>query len=595
MQLDQIVIPSAVQGANALPPPSSALKARLPASLWLFILLMFASIVHAHAQAPPGVFSPIPGIRPPQLPKVSPGPAIPATPVPPAATENVTHAVTDVSVDGATAYPADRLAAITAGLVGPAVPQSAIEAARVALVNLYRNDGYVYTAVSAIISGSHVRFIVTEGHITSVKLDGDIGPAGVQVLRFLDHLIDVQPLDVASLERWLLLASDVPGVTVRSVLNPSTTEPGGLSLIAQVSRQAISGLATADNRAYQNTGPQEGLLTLDFNSFTAFGERTEAQLYTTFNDEQIFGQASTEVFLGASGLKLKIYGGAGSALPGGPLQSIGYSGQTTVFGAQLSYPIIRARQQTLNALLSFDGLDSTIQSTVGGVTTRGQDSLRVLRIGEDYALLDVLLGPTRSASNGASIRLSQGLPILSASSDGSADLPRLGERIDFTKVNGQLTRTQILFAPWPTANVAVQGTVAGQGSGDILPPEEKFYLGGAHFNRGYYFGQVTGDNALTTSVELQLNTPLPLPLATQVPLDVNAQFYTFYDWGETWENSRLDANRVLNSVGGGVRLFLGPYAELDLEGVGRLSRYPNGTTGGAVRGAGVYWQVLGRF
>jgi hemolysin activation/secretion protein len=558
---------------------------------WGCVLL--AVTTSAHGQALPGVVSPIPGIRPQQLPKVAPGPTLPPIPATPAETENVSHTIQDVSVAGATAYPADRLAALTTGLTGQAVPQSAIEAARVAIVNLYRDDGYVYTAVSAIISGPHLRFVVTEGHIASVKLDGDIGPAGVQVLRFLDHLTDVQPLDVATLERWLLLASDVPGVTIRSVLNPSTTEPGALTLVAQVSRQAISGLATADNRAYQNTGPQEGLLTMDFNSFSEFGERTEAQLYTTFNNEQIFGQASSEVFLGGSGLKLKVYGGAGNALPGGPLKSIDYTGQTTVFGAQLSYPVIRARQQTLNTVLTFDGLDSTIQSTVGGVTTRGQDSLRVFSLGADYARLDVLFGPKMSATNGVSFRLWQGVPALGASADSSADLPRLGERVDFTKVTGQLSRTQILFAPWPAANVALQGAIAGQGSSDILPPEEKFYLGGAHFNRGYYFGQVTGDSALTTSVELQLNTPLPMPSA--VTFEVNAQFYTFYDWGETWENSKLDADRVLNSVGGGVRLFPGTHAELDLEGAGRLTRYPNGSNGGEVRGAGVYWQVLVRY
>jgi hemolysin activation/secretion protein len=397
--------------------------------------------VPVYAQAPPGIVSPIPGIQQPQLPKVAPGPVIPRVPVQPAETANVTHAISDVAIAGATAYPSDRLAAITAGLVGPAVPQSAIEAARVALVNLYRGDGYVYTAVSAIISGAHLRFVVTEGRIASVKLDGDIGPAGVQVLRFLNHLLDATPLDVATLERWLLLASDVPGVSVRSVLNPSTTEPGALDLVAQVSRQAVSGLATADNRAYVNTGPQEGLLTLDFGSFTEFCERTETQLYTTFNNEQIFGQASSEVFLRAFGLKLKVYGGAGNAVPGGPLQSIDYTGQTTVFGAQLSYPVIRARQQTLNPLLSFDGIESTITSTVGGVTTTGSDSLRVFSLGTDYALLDVLLGPKMSATNGVSLRLSQGVPGLGASSDDRANLPRAGERIDFTKVSGQLSRT----------------------------------------------------------------------------------------------------------------------------------------------------------
>jgi hemolysin activation/secretion protein len=154
----------------------------------------------------------------------------------------------------------------------------------------------------------------------------------------------------------------------------------------------------------------------------------------------------------------------------------------------------------------------------------------------------------------------------------------------------------VLFAPWQDASVALQGSLSGQGSGDVLPPEEKFYLGGAHFNRGYYFGQVTGDSGLSTSIELQLNTPVPLPASIPIPFDVSTQFYTFYDWGETWENnSRLEANRVLNSVGGGVRLFLAQYAEFDVEGVARLARYPNGTDGGAVKSGAVFWQVLTRF
>ena len=57
-------------------------------------------------------------------------------------------------------------------------------------------------------------------------------------------------------------------MTLRAVLEPSTDQPGALNLIAQVSRQAVSGLATIDNRAFNQTGPIELLGVLDFNSFT---------------------------------------------------------------------------------------------------------------------------------------------------------------------------------------------------------------------------------------------------------------------------------------------------------------------------------------
>ena len=206
--------------------------------------------------------------------------------------------------------------------------------------------------------------------------------------------------------------------------------------------------------------------------------------------------------------------------------------------------------------------------------TNSTDSLRILRFGAEYALLDtVAFG--RSAVNGISSRFSQGLDILGASARGSALAARLNEKPAFSKLNGEISRNQTLFTLWEDSSVALQGAIGGQYSRDILPPAEKFYLGGAHFNRGYYWGQVTGDSALTASAELQLNTPIPL--ADRLPFDVTAQFYGFYDWGQTWESVARDANVTLRSTGAGVRFYVTKYAEFDFEGVTRLNRYPNGS------------------
>ena len=110
------------------------------------------------------------------------------------------------------------------------MPLPKIDAARQAILQLYRSDGYVLSTVSV----SHrrklrLRFEVTEGRIASVKLDGDIGPAGTQVLRFLNRLTEKQPIRFwATLERYLLLAQDVPGVD----------DPGGAGTIGGSARRA---------------------------------------------------------------------------------------------------------------------------------------------------------------------------------------------------------------------------------------------------------------------------------------------------------------------------------------------------------------------
>lgn len=546
----------------------------------------------------PGLASPIPQMMPRPAPGVAPGLPPPA-PVP-RSTEGagILHDITTLSVEGVTAYPPERIAKFTAGLTGAAIPQNRIEEARAGIVDLYRRDGYVYTVVNVIISGGALRFVVIEGRIASVKLDGDIGPAGTQVLRFLNHLTEQRPIDTATLERWLLLAADIPGVTLRSTLSPSTEEPGALTLVAKVSRKRFSGLVTADNRAFPQTGPEQGLAVIDFNSFTEYGERTELSLYSAFNDTQIFGEGFTEFYLGGSGLKAKFYGGAGHSVPSGFLRQIGYEGTSSLYGFQVSYPLVRVRQHSLNVFASMDAIDSetNVQETPSGPVTRfSSDQLRILRAGGDYARLDTLLDPDLGATNTANVRFSHGLDGLGASSNSNLLASRLGERVNFTKVNGEIGRNQSLLNLGEDSSLALQLSAGGQYSGDVLPPVEEFYLGGPHFNRGYYWGQVTGDSALAATVELQLNTPIPT--FNWVSAQPTAQFYAFYDWGETWQSRNSDANTILRSAGAGARLFLTQNVELDLEGAYRMNRYPNGTGAGiSALNAGVfYWGVLARF
>jgi hemolysin activation/secretion protein len=509
---------------------------------------------------------------------------------------NRTVNISTVSVEGSTVYSAAELARYTTGLTGPAVPLAQLDAARQTILQRYRGDGYLLTTVSATLDAGNLRFVVTEGRIASVKLDGDIGPAGTRVLRFLQRLTEQQPIDRTTLERYLLLAQDVPGVSIRAVLQPSNDEPGALSLVAQVQRQPVSGLVTFDNRAFNQTGPVEGLGVLDLNSFTEFGERTTLSFYHTFPNSQNFGQASSEWFVGDSGLRMRVYGGAGPVNPaGGSLAQLGFNSFTTVFGTQLSYPVIRARQQTLNVTLSFDGTDSSIDTATGpgGSSVRqSYDAVRALRLGTEYAWSDFWAGEQRAATSHFLLVGSQGLPILGASNNpNSLTAARPGEQSGFNKAAFEISRTQTLAQLSESASLALMGLLAGQVSGSILPPVEQFYLGGSRLTRGYYSGQVTGDKALATTVELQLNTGFERPVFG-VALNVGLQFYGFYDWGETWQNVSTGPDTRLASAGGGVRTQITSYTEFDLEGLARLNRHPAGQT---VNSSGVYWRVLTRF
>ena len=555
--------------------------------------LLIAAVAPVHAQQPPPG-SPIPRIAPPAPPGVAPGLVTQQTETLQNLAPNTPRRVLSVTVEGATTLSADDIAAATRDLVGPATATSAIEGARIALLKRYRDGGFpLVTVAASLTADGKLRYTITEGRIAEVQLDGDIGPAGTKVLEFLQKLVLPGPVNAAALERWLLLAQDVPGVALQTVLRPSESEPGALTLVARVARTAITGLVAADNRAFRDSGPEQVLALAGYNSATSWGERTEISLYKSlFNATQIFGQVSLESFIGSSGLKLRLYAGIGDSRPSGVLRTTGYDGKTTVAGVQLSYPLIYTRQQKLNIL----GIVDVIQSEILSTGPTNKDALRVLRLGTDYALQDQILGAERPAINQVSVRLSHGLRGFGASRNGSTALARLDSQVDYTKISAELSRNQTLYSFSPDTSVSLLALVAGQGSRDIIPAAEKFYLGGMRFTRGFYAGEVTGDNALAATAELQLNTGFQTELfGTQ--RDIGVQFYAFYDWGETWENKVLDANKRLRSVGLGTRATLTQYLELDLEMVSRITRQPS-TTGSAVKPLpekAFYWRLVGRF
>jgi hemolysin activation/secretion protein len=553
----------------------------------------------AAAQPAPTQFlqsSPLPHIAPPETPKLGAGLPNFTAPGVEGAVPAAQIQIGTVTVIGATAFPPGDLNRITAGLAGTSQPLSRIEAARRALVGLYRRHGFVLSTVSLDIDAQgDVRFIVTEGHIVAVKLSADIGPAGTTVLAFLNHLTAERPVNEASLERWLLLAQQIPGVAVHAVLQADSDDPGALTLIAEVSRQAESGLVTADDRAFKSTGPVEALAVADLNAVTSFGDQTEVSLFHTSGNTDNFAQASESFFLGDRGLRFKIYAGVGRGDPGGVLRIVDYQSLLHVYGAQLSYPALLRRNQALNITLHLDGVDNLVDTS--HVRT-SFDSVRAARLAVQYAVQDLLLGDTRQGVSVFNIQESQGLPILGASPDRRpiGEAGRLNQRTDFWKVNGSAARNQTLCAPFGDATVALRLEGGGQYSSDILPSSEEFDLGGSRFTRGYYSGEVSGDKALYGTAELELNTGTDVNLFS-LPIELGAQFYTFYDVGETFTNLQFESNHRLASFGAGVHLGVTRYVEVDGEIDRRLVTRlnPQNTTALPVSDTVIYWGVTARY
>ncbi|HJT08309.1 MAG TPA: ShlB/FhaC/HecB family hemolysin secretion/activation protein [Stellaceae bacterium] len=502
---------------------------------------------------------------PPLLPTPAPGaPEVPAGPP---------VNVAAVDIQGATAYKPGELEPYYHDIVGKSVPLSEVSAVLQQIQTKYRNDGYVLTVVRGTVEPvdgrSTLRIRVIEGFISDVKLDGDIGPVGVLIYNFLNKLTAIRPVNIADIERALLLSQDVPGVSVRAILRPGTGEAGAVELIGQVGRKPFGGFVQYDNRAAPFAGPHELLVGAQANSFTSAGERTEVILYDTpFNEEQMFGQVDLEGFVGSSGLKLRAYGGYGPSEPGGPLGEVGFRSRLTVAGVSASYPIIRTRPISLNVSLAFDvtraEISETTDQTTGARQQSSLDELRILRLGETLDFQDQTLGLGLVSANTVALTSHQGLSGLGASITNDR-----GARASFFKATGELTRVQNLFG-FSGGLVALKLSGGGQFTDDVLPSNEKYFLGGSKFGRGYFSGEVTGDRAVAGTAELQLNT------STKWPVELGLQPYVFYDKGYAWNLAAGDLNQNIASAGVGVRFSYTQQVSLELEGDRRFIRRPTG-------------------
>ncbi|HYM04527.1 MAG TPA: ShlB/FhaC/HecB family hemolysin secretion/activation protein [Stellaceae bacterium] len=523
--------------------------------------------------APPS--SPIERAVPERQPQaVSPLIVAPSTPTP--AEVGPVVSVHAVEVEGATVYPPASLARFYRGIVDRPLPVGEISAILERIQTKYREDGYFLTLVRGAIEpangASTLRIRVIEGFIASVKIDGDIGPAGVQVYRFLERLTRKRPTNIKDVERALLLSEDVPGVSVRAVLRPGSGDPGAVDLIAQVGRKPFSGLVQYDNRASLFAGPNELLVGAYANSFTSIGERSEVIIYDTpFNEEQVFGQAAVEGFVGGSGLKLRGYAGYGPSVPGGPLATIDYHSRLLLTGLAASYPIERSRLLTLSVSGAFDVSQSEVDvlGASGALQRQSNDYLRIVRIGETLNFQDDTAGLGRTGANLVALTLHKGLIGLGSSHTNDPLTPRIGSRVDFLKLSGEITRVQDLFDIYDY-RFALKLSIGGQYTSDVLPPIEKYFLGGTRYGRGFFSGEVTGDRAIGTTSELQVNHTIVWPRP------IGLQYYLFYDTGRTWDLAPGDINQHLASTGVGVRAQVTSQISLEVEDVERFTRRPTG-------------------
>ncbi len=423
----------------------------------------------------------------------------------------------------------------------------------------YGDDGYLLSRAAVppqTIDNGTVRLLIIEGYIDKVTIkDLDERPEIFQ--NYIDKIIASRPLKASVLERYLLLANDLHGVKFKSVLNPSADNVGAANLVLTPTLDLYEGSITLDNRGSESSGPWQMMMTATANNMFGRMEETTLRVATVPDQgsELFFLHLHHSYPLNGEGLKLGLDLRSTRTQPGlEALSLLNLETKGDSIGAELSYPVIRSRQENLSLKARLDGRSS---KTLRLGTAISDDQLRAIRLGVSYDRADDFAG---GGVNLVNATLVQGLDMLEAQVQS-----RLGAEEDFNKLELLLRRNQFLAKGW-----SLDLFLTGQLAGDVLPAAEQYGLGGENSVRGYEPAEWTGDRSLVGNLELRYEH--------ETSFVDKLQYYAFYDHGKVWrENPNVletDSSEA-NSTGVGVRMDISRVS-LNLEADRTLETHADG-------------------
>ena len=559
------------------------------ACLSIVIVLAIGGSAEAQQVPPPAELRP--GISPDRVPPLQPPPVEPDLTTPtevdpdlPPGAEAARFFLADIVIDGSTVYDDGQLRPLYAEFLQTEISLATLYGIASAIETRYRDDGYIISRAivpAQSVSDGVYRIQVIEGFVTNVVLEGDVGSSRGLIERYLGNILDSRPVNIADIERYLLLMNDLPGISGTGVLRPSGSDVGAAELVVNAQRKRYDAFALVDNRGSEFTGEEGAALGLSANGFTQFGEQTELVLFSALEDEeQRVGQITYEQQLGSDGLTIRGLASYGDSEPGGTLETLDVEQETLLFTLETEYPYVRSRRFNFSVSAGFDFIEQDSE-ILGGSSTVADDSLRVLHATATMDYRDSFGG-----ANFAEFGIRQGLPILGASDEGDANLSRVEGDGTFTSLNAEVARLQRL-----SSNFNLLAQVGGQyGFDDELLSTEEFEVGGLTFGRGYDPSELTGDSGLGTTVELQFNQAPGLSFLQSY------QVYAFYDFGVVWNSdTNTPSQASLASAGVGVRTNLTDWLSVDLEVAKPLTREPANRSISDPDAERYFFRVTGQF
>jgi hemolysin activation/secretion protein len=398
---------------------------------------------------------------------------------------------------GNTLLSSEQLAPALQAFVGQQLDFAGLQRAADVVATAYRQAGWivrVYLPEQDISEGT-LTLQVIEARFAGLRFEGE---ASQRVTReqlqafFARQLATGQALDANALDRALLLADDLPGISVAGTLAPGVSE-GETALALQTTDEPLMyGDIGLDNTGAISTGSERLTANLNINSPSGRGDllslnglHTQGSDYGRIAYTHPFGYSGLRLGISASHMQYKVVDGPQS------IRDLNIQGSSSSMGLDWSYPLLRARLH--NVYFSggleakrFDSNNSS--STPDNAKSYSDYNSTAIRLGLSGNRFDTW---GQGGANSASAQWLHGrLSNMKAHS--------LVDSIErsFSKINYSLSRQQTV-----TGAHSVLLSLQGQHANQALDSSEKFYIGGSGTVRAYPVSELGGESGQVLTAE----------------------------------------------------------------------------------------------
>lgn len=403
--------------------------------------------------------------------------------------------VSSIRIRGNTAFDTEALHNLVADGEGKQLTLIQLQELAARLTDHYHAHGYPLARAivpAQTISDGVVTIEVIEGRYGRIRLDNSSRVDDSLLRSTLVELRSGETVDQRTLERGLLLLSDVPGAVSSATLLPGDAV-GTSDLVVNVTPGAdFAGSAILDNFGNRYTGRTRLSATVSFINPLQHGDVLSLNAIATGEDMNYL-RADYSYMLNGSGTRM---GGNLSVLRyrlGDNLSSLHAHGTAEVGSLWLRQPLLRSSNTNVSGQIQYDHVNLRDHVDTANVRTdRHLDNWTASVSGD---LRDAFLS---TAVSSWSFAWTSGHLRFDDTAAQSADSATANTQGTFTRWNMTFARLQEI-----TSQTSVYFALIGQWSDGNLDSSQRMVVGGPYSVRAYNQGALSGDRGLQETLELR--------------------------------------------------------------------------------------------